>query len=85
MRVWSKFDEQVFQMIGRSRAASSPKDARLTEMSNGVLVSRLALEKEKEPEITILNDSWEREQSKVSVPTNKLKAINDFIKSNGRN
>ena len=54
MRVWSKFDEQVFQMIGRSRAASSPKDARLTEMSNGVLVSRLALEKEKEPEITNL-------------------------------
>ena len=56
-------------------------------MSNGVLVSRLAIQ-QREPEITILNDSWDKEQSKAKaasvVGINKLKAIQDFIHSNGR-
>ena len=56
-------------------------------MSNGVLVSRLAIQ-QREPEITILNDSWDKEQSKAKVASvpgiNKLKVIHEFISSNGR-
>lgn len=51
-----------------SRAASVQDDVRVTEMINGVLVSRPA-KKEKEPEITILNDSWERRHGKAASST----------------
>jgi hypothetical protein len=42
----SNFQEQFYQMMTRlranSRAASTQEDARVTEMINGVLVSKLA-------------------------------------------
>jgi predicted protein tyrosine phosphatase len=88
--------EEFYQVMTRlktnssSRAASTKDDARVTEMINGLLVSKPATsttKKKSEPEITILNDSWDREQESkaASVPgINKIKAIHDFINSNGR-
>ena len=96
---WTEWDEQVFQAIGRvkraqaSRAASSPEpreDVRISEMdSNGVLVSRPVKklvnieanqQEEKEPIVIDLQKS-----KAASVPgINKMKAIHDFISSNGR-
>ena len=89
------FNEQVIKMIGRlsnrqSRAGSTttqvpPKnDARVTEIINGVSVSKPSTttkKKEKEPEITILNDSWERQKSKAASVQgiNKVKIIAQFI------
>jgi hypothetical protein len=68
--------------MSRSRAASTP---RITEMSGGVLISRL--EKEKEPVVIDLQQ-YAKEQSNSKSESasgvNKLKAINDFIRSNGR-
>ena len=69
----------------RSRAGST--NERVTEVTNGLLVSRPA----KEPEITILNDSWDKQsmnlgngKTAASASDNKMKAIHNFIKSNGR-
>jgi hypothetical protein len=79
-----------------SRAASVPKDdARVTEIVDGLIVTRPAKkyadpkqqeQKESEPEITILNDSWDKQNSKAASVSsiNKMKAIHDFITSNGR-
>jgi len=54
-------------------------------MSGGVLISRL--EKEKEPVVIDLQQ-YAKEQSNSKSESasgvNKLKAINDFIRSNGR-
>jgi hypothetical protein len=86
-----------------SKAASTPgeeprHDVKITEMINGVLVTRPVKkytdlskpvqeeqEQESEPEITILNDSWEKEQkskadsSVSSKGFNKVKEIHNFI------
>jgi hypothetical protein len=76
-------------------------DVRITEVVDGLIVTRPAKKytdlskpvqqeqkRESEPEITILNDSWEREKSRAgSVPsygTNPVKVIFDFLRSNGR-
>ena len=97
-----KFTEQVIDMIGRcsraSRAASATatqtQDARVTEIINGLLVSKPAKKveyigatkdkNESEPEII---DLQEYARSKAaSVPgINKVKVIHDFILLKGRN
>ena len=80
--------EQFYQMMTRlriqenSRAASIP-DARVTEMINGLLVSKA----KKEPVVIDLQEYARSRKgvSSVSVPgINKLREIHDFIKSNGR-
>jgi hypothetical protein len=97
-----KFTEQVIEMIGRikrSRAASATattqtQDARVTEIINGLLVSKPAKKveyigatkdkNESEPEVI---DLQEYARSKAaSVPgINKVKVIHDFILFKGRN
>ncbi|MEP6576961.1 MAG: hypothetical protein ABJB85_11080 [Nitrososphaerota archaeon] len=81
-----------------SRAASTPSkdDARVTEMVNGILVSKPARKIEEVTEakttkealvwkLTPLGPVLELESKAASVPgINKLKAIQDFIHSNGR-
>jgi hypothetical protein len=86
----------VLYNYGNSRAASVQDDVRITKMINGILVSKPAKKityldesrksnEEKEPEITILNDSWERQHSKgASTPAavNPVREIFDLM--NGR-
>ena len=60
-----------------SRAASSA-EARVTEMVNGLLVSKPA--NPKEPVVIDLQECAKSKSRKASVPNiNKLKAIQDFI------
>jgi hypothetical protein len=88
----NNFQEQFYQVMtnlrraNQSRAASSKQDARVTEIINGVLVSRpTAATIKEQPEVI---DLQEYAKSKAaSVPSqgiNKMKAIHDFIASNGR-
>ena len=98
-------NEQFYQMmtrLKRSRTASTQKganaNARVTEMVNGVLVSKPAkkIEYISEPKPTTTNEPkvWsltkdgpllQQESKAASVPgINKMKAIHDFIRSNGR-
>jgi len=79
--------DQCYQMMTRlkakSRAASSTElpeaERRVTEMINGLLVSKPA----KEPEVIDLQEY--AKSAAASVPgINKLKVIHDFIRSNGR-
>ena len=80
--------DQFYQVMTRlranssSRSASVQEDARVTEMINGLLVSK----PKKEPEIIDLQEyAKSRKSVSASVPSiNKLKAIHNFIKSNGR-
>lgn len=78
--------KQFYQMMIRvktnSRAASSP-DARVTEMVNGLLVSKPT---KKEPEVIDLQEyAKSGKAAAASVQgINKLKTIHDFIRSNGR-
>ena len=75
--------EQFYQMMGRlrgSRAAST----RVTEVTNGLLVSKPA----KEPEVIDLQE-YAKSRKGVSIAAsapgiNKLKEIQDFINSRGR-
>ena len=86
--------EEFYQVMSRlktnsSSRAASTKDARVTEMINGLLVSKSASsKKESEPVIIDLQEyakSRKGVSSNASVPgINKLKVIHDFIKSNGR-
>ena len=67
-----------------SRAASTrvQKDTRVTEMINGILVSKAA--SSKEPVVIDLQE-YAKSRKRVSVPgINKLKSIQDFINSHGR-
>jgi len=80
-------------MINRSRSrAASTEDVRITEVVDGLIVTRPAkrieylgpstteIEIETEPKIIQLGG-----KSKAgSVKVNKLKVIHDFIRSNGR-
>ena len=60
--------------------AASTSDARVTEMVNGLLVSKPL---KKEPEVIDLQEY--AKSAAASVPIfNKLKVIQDFIRSNGR-
>ena len=89
----------------RSRAAStqeSKDDARVTEIINGLLVSKPAKKIEEvteakttrtkeaqvwklTPQGPVLEQQEQQESKAASVPgINKLKAIHDFIRSNGR-
>ena len=79
--------EQFYQMM-TSRAAST-KYVRVTEMINGILVSKAASsKKESEPVVIDLQEyakSRKGVSSNVSVQgVNKLREIYDFIRSNGR-
>jgi hypothetical protein len=82
-----QFCQAMSRLKGNSRSRAASTNARVTQMINGLLVSKPIM---KEPEITILNDSWDNDKNRVqsqaaSAPgINKLKAIHDFIKSNGR-
>ena len=82
--------EEFYQVMTRlrtnSRAASTlvQRDARVTEMINGLLVSKSATTKE--PVVIDLQE-YARSGKAASAPSitvNKMKAIHDFIKSNGR-
>jgi anti-sigma28 factor (negative regulator of flagellin synthesis) len=76
--------EQFYQAMTNSRAASTP-DARVTEMGNGLLVSKPA---KKEPEVIDLQEyAKSRKAGSVSnqdINVNKVRAIHNFINSNGR-
>ena len=68
--------DQFYQVMSRVKANS-----RATEMINGLLVSKSL---KKEPEIIDLQD-YANSGKAASVPgINKMKAIHDFIRSNGR-
>ena len=92
-----KFTEQVIDMIGRcsraSRAASATattqtQDARVTEIINGLLVSKPAKKveyigatkdkNESEPEIIDLQE-YARSKAASVHGINKVRAIHDFI------
>jgi hypothetical protein len=84
--------EEFYQVMTRlktsssSRAASTQDDARVTEMINGLLVSKPATIK-KEPVVIDLQEyarSGKAAASVQGINVNKMKAIHDFIKSNGR-
>ena len=71
--------EQFYQVMSRlsSRAASSA-EAIVTEMVNGLLVSKPT--NPKEPIVIDLQECAKTKSRKASVPKiNKLKAIQDFI------
>jgi hypothetical protein len=78
--------EEFYQVMTRlktnSRSASTQvakDDARVTEMINGLLVSNPT----KEPVVIDLQEY--AKSAAASVPSiNKLKVIQDFIRSNGR-
>ena len=77
--------DQFFQMMTRLRAnsrAASTKYARVTEMINGILVSKAA--SSKEPVVIDLQE-YAKSRKEVSFQgINKLRVINNFIRSNGR-
>jgi len=94
------FQEQFYQVMNRirgSRVASTPSkekdDARVTEIINGVLVSKPTKKVEQvrnktmqtsKPEIIDLQE-YARSGKAASVPgINKLRVIHNFISSNGR-
>ena len=98
----SQLQEQFYQVMTSlkrgSRGASTQEqhDARVTELINGVLVSKPVKKitslneskqtsNESEPEITVLNDSWEKQHSKgasTPVAVNPVREIFEFL--NGR-
>ncbi len=90
------FQEQFYQMMTRlkSRAASlSTSEERITEMINGVLVTRPVKKFQEIAETTttatkepVVIDLQQDAKSKAGsvVQENKLKVITDFINSNGR-
>ena len=79
--------EQFYQVMSRlrsSRAASTPEE-RITEMVNGLLVSKSKpAATAKEPVVIDLQEYAKGKAANASVPTNKLKEIHNFIRSNGR-
>jgi hypothetical protein len=83
----NNFQEQFYQMMTRLRAnsrsrAASTQDSSITEISEGLIVSKPV---KKEPEIIDLQEyAKSRAASSVPAGINKLKAITDFINSNGR-
>ena len=73
--------EQFYQMVtrlrgnSRSRAASGKGDTRVTEMTNGLLVSKPVTK----PEIIDLQEYAKSSKAAASIPSiNKMKAIQDF-------
>ena len=79
----------------RSRAASSKDDVRITEMVDGTLVSKPAKKiehlstQEQQPQAqakvwNLTKDGPVLQSKGGSVQENKLKVIQDFIRSNGR-
>jgi hypothetical protein len=86
-----QFYQAMTRLKSNSRAASSKDDVRVTEIINGVITTRPARKvtnlesnatEEKEPIITLLGGQTSKAGSVPGI--NKLKAIHDFIKSNGR-
>ena len=86
--------EQFYQIMTRlsanSRAASSSgKDATETIVMKGLIVSKPIASRKKGPEVIDLQEYARsaKAASSVAAPVagiNKIKAINDFIRSNGR-
>jgi hypothetical protein len=86
------FQEEFYQVMTRlktnSRAAStqvSKDDARVTEIINGLLVSKPA---KKEPEVIDLQEyAKSRKAGSVfnqDINVNKVRAIHNFVMANGR-
>ena len=75
--------EQFYQFMtrvkGNSKAASTKEEARITEMVNGLLVSKPANQKE-----PVVIDLQEYAKSASVQGINKLREIHNFIRSNGR-
>jgi hypothetical protein len=65
----------------RSSRAASTKDARITEMMNGLLISKLTVKKE--PVVIDLQE-YARSAAAPVQGINKLMEIHVFINSNGR-
>jgi hypothetical protein len=104
MNLQEEFYQVMTRLKTNSRAASTPDaDARVTEMVNGLLVSKPAKKieevevteakqttKEAQPQVWKLTKygpvlEQQQESKAASVPgINKLKAIQEFINSNGR-
>jgi hypothetical protein len=79
MRQQDEFYQVMSRLRGNSRAAST-KDERVTEMVNGVLVSKPVI-------IDLQEYAKQTKSNAASAPgntVNKMKAIHNFIKSNGR-
>jgi hypothetical protein len=84
--------------VAASRAASTTITATTTTMTEStigkdspmIVANNLDRRKEKEREITILNDNWDKEQSKADAisrhgnDVNEVKEIFEFLRSNGR-
>lgn len=81
----NNFQEQFYQMMTRLKAnsrAASTQDARITEITNGLLVSK---QTKKEPEVIDLQE-YAKSGKSASVSgfgINKVKEIADFM--NARN
>jgi hypothetical protein len=82
--------EQFYQAMtnlraNKSRAASVTRDdVRVTEIINGVLVSRPAATIKKEPEVIDLQEYAKSKAASVQgINNNKAKVIANFIASNG--
>ena len=58
-------------------------EERITEMVNGLLVSKPSTTA-KEPVVIDLQEYAKGKAPPATVPTNKLRAIHNFISSNGR-
>ena len=85
--------EQFYQIMTRLRAnsraasSSSGKDATEIIVMEGLIVSKPIASKKKGPEVIDLQEyarSVKASASVAAVGINKIKAINDFIRSNGR-
>ena len=83
--------EQFYQFMnrvkGNSRAASTKEDAIVTEIVNGLIVSKPAkkieylITKEKNESEPILIDLQQKSKAGSVAGINKMKAIQDFINS----
>jgi hypothetical protein len=80
MNLQEQFYRVMINSRLRSSRAASTSNARVPEMINGLLVSKPA-----KPEIIDIQEYAKSGRAAASVPgINKLKAIRDFIRSNGR-
>lgn len=84
------FQEQFYQAMARLRGSkaaststSTQEDVRVTEITDGLIITRPATKKEKEPEIIDLQEYASSGKAASVQGINKVKMIHDFIASNG--